>query len=261
MRIDVVTLFPDMVQQAAGVGVTGRARERGLWRLATWNPREFATDAHRTVDDRPYGGGPGMVMLPGPLGKAVAAAKAAQVQEGVGRPHVIHMTPAGKPLRHARVAELAAAPGAGYVVLAGRYEGIDERLIARRVDEEVSIGDFVLSGGEPAALCIVDAVARLLPEVVGRFDSVESDSFHSGILDTAYYTRPAEYRGWTVPEVLLSGNHAAIARHRREDALRRTFERRPELLEGVALDANDRRFLRRLEAEAKAGGGAPEGGN
>ena len=245
MRIDVVTLFPEMVQQAAGVGVTGRARERGLWHLVTWNPRDFATDAHRTVDDRPYGGGPGMVMLPGPLEKAIASAKAAQEQEGVARPHVIHMTPAGRPLRHARVAELAAAQDAGYVVLAGRYEGIDERLIERCVDEEIAIGDFVVSGGELPALMLIDAIARLLPGALNDEQSAREDSFADGLLDCPHYTRPEVYEGMAVPDVLLSGHHEVIRRWRLAQSLRRTRERRPDLLSGRALTKEEAALLGR----------------
>jgi tRNA (guanine37-N1)-methyltransferase len=243
VRIDVVTLFPEMVQQAAAVGVTGRAQERELWRLRTWNPRDFATDAHRTVDDRPYGGGPGMVMLPGPLSLAIAAAKDAQAKEGVARPHVIHMTPAGTPLRHSRVAQLAAAQDAGYVILAGRYEGIDERLIARAVDEEIAIGDFVVSGGELPALMLIDAIARLLPGALNDEQSAREDSFADGLLDCPHYTRPEVYEGMAVPDVLLSGHHAQIRRWRLAQSLRRTRERRPDLLEGRALTKEEAGLL------------------
>ena len=244
MRIDVVTLFPEMVQQAAGAGVTGRAHERGLWRLRTWNPRDFATDAHRTVDDRPYGGGPGMVMLPGPLAQAIAAAKAAQAGEGVARSRVIHMTPAGTPLRHARVAELAATRDAGYVILAGRYEGIDERLIASCVDEEIAIGDFVVSGGELPALMLIDAIARLLPGALNDEQSAREDSFADGLLDCPHYTRPEVYEGIAVPDVLLSGHHQEIRRWRLAQSLRRTRERRPDLLAGRTLTKEEAALLR-----------------
>ncbi len=248
MRIDVVTLFPEMVREASGAGVTGRARERGLWRLATWNPRDFATDAHCTVDDRPYGGGPGMVMLPGPLARAIAAAREAQAGDGVARSHVIHMTPAGAPLRHARVAELAAeAEGApvGYVILAGRYEGIDERLIEREVDEEIAIGDFVVSGGELPALMLIDAIARLLPGALNDEQSAREDSFADGLLDCPHYTRPEVYEGMAVPDVLLSGHHEEIRRWRLTQSLRRTRARRPDLLSGRALTKEEARLLGR----------------
>ena len=243
MRIDVVTLFPEMVEHATAFGVTGRARERGLWRLGLWNPRDFAHDAHRTVDDRPYGGGPGMVMLPGPLAQAIGAARAAQRAEGIGETRAIHLTPAGAPLVHARVAELARAVNVGYVLIAGRYEGIDERLVAREVDCEIAIGDFVVSGGELPALMLIDAIARQLPGALNDAESAAQDSFVDGLLDCPHYTRPETYQGLPVPAVLLSGNHAAIARWRRMQALGRTWERRPELLRGRALTQEDEQLL------------------
>jgi tRNA (guanine37-N1)-methyltransferase len=216
-----------------------------LWRLRTWNPRDFATDAHRTVDDRPYGGGPGMVMLPGPLSQAIAAAKAAQAAEVpvVAQSRVIHMTPAGTPLRHARVAELAAVRDAGYVILAGRYEGIDERLIQRCVDEEIAVGDFVVSGGELPALMLIDALARLLPGALNDEQSAREDSFADGLLDCPHYTRPEIYEGMAVPDVLLSGHHAQIRRWRLAQSLRRTRERRPDLLAGRALTKEEAALL------------------
>jgi len=230
VRIDVVTLFPEMVEQAAGYGVTGRARERGLWQLGVWNPRDFTTDNHKTVDDRPYGGGPGMVMLAEPLSKAIAAARAAQAAAGVAAPRVIHLSPAGVPLKHERVLALALAMNAGYVLLAGRYEGIDERLIAREADEEMAIGDFVVSGGELPALMLIDAIARQLPGALNDEQSAQQDSFAEGLLDCPHYTRPEVLEGAAVPDVLLSGHHAEIRRWRRKQALGRTWERRPELL-------------------------------
>lgn len=235
MRIDVVTLFPDMVTQAAAIGVTGRALARGLWQLGVWNPRDFATDAHRTIDDRPFGGGPGMVMMAAPLAKAIAAARAAQAAAGVSVTRVIHLTPAGAPLKHARVAELAAAVTAGYVLLAGRYEGIDERLIAREVNEEIAIGDFVVSGGELPALMLIDAIARLLPGALNDEQSAREDSFAEGLLDCPHYTRPEVYEGVAVPDVLLSGHHEKIRRWRLAQSLQRTRERRPDLLAGRTL--------------------------
>jgi tRNA (guanine37-N1)-methyltransferase len=231
MRIDVVTLFPELVDHALRFGVTGRALERGLWRLSTWNPRDFAMDNHRTVDDRPYGGGPGMVLLAEPLAKVVAAAKARQREEGYEATRTIHLSPAGVPLTHSRVVELAAAgDGTGYVLLAGRYEGIDERFIAREVDEEIAVGDFVVSGGELPALMLIDAILRQRPGVLNDAESAVQDSFVSGRLDCPHYTRPERYEGLSVPEVLLSGNHAAIRRWRQMQSLGRTWERRPELL-------------------------------
>ena len=249
VEIDVVTLFPEMVTQAAKAGVTGRALERGLWRLRTWNPRDFATDAHRTVDDRPYGGGPGMVMLAAPIAQAIAAAKSAQREGGVQASRVIHLSPAGAPLRHGRVAELAAAPGAGYVLLAGRYEGIDERLIERFVDEEIAVGDFVVSGGELPALMLIDAIARLLPGALNDEQSALEDSFVDGLLDCPHYTRPEVYEGMAVPDVLLSGHHGEIRRWRLAQSLRRTQERRPDLLAGRTLTKDEAALLGSREQE------------
>ena len=239
MRIDVVTLFPEMVAQTAAVGVTGRALERGLWRLGVWNPRDFTTDNHKTVDDRPYGGGPGMVMLAEPLSQAIAAAKAAQRAEGVVQPRVIHLSPAGTPLTHVRVMELAMAADAGYVLLAGRYEGIDERLLMREVDEEIAVGDFVVSGGELPALMVIDAVARQLPGALNDEQSAREDSFANGLLDCPHYTRPEVYEGMAVPDVLMSGHHEQIRRWRLQQSLRRTRERRPDLLAGRTLSKEE----------------------
>lgn len=243
MRFDVVTLFPEAVVAASGFGITGRARERGLWSLATVNPRDFAQDAHRTVDDRPYGGGPGMVMLAEPLAAALGAARDAQRDAGCNPSTVIHLSPAGRPLTHARVMQLATAHDAGYVLLAGRYEGIDERLIAREVDEEIAIGDFVVSGGELPALMLIDAVVRQLPGAMNDAASAEQESFVDGLLDTPHYTRPEVYAGDCVPDVLLSGHHAKIARWRRAQSLARTALRRPDLLAHAQLTAQDRKLL------------------
>jgi tRNA (guanine37-N1)-methyltransferase len=244
MRIDVVTLFPELVDHAARFGVTGRALERGLWQLATWNPRDFATDSYRTVDDRPYGGGPGMVMLAEPLAKAVAAARMAQKAAGYGESRTIHMTPAGAPLTHRRVADLAAAADAtAYVVVAGRYEGVDERFVASEVDEEIAVGEFVVSGGELPALMLVDAVVRQRPGVLNDAESAVQDSFVAGLLDCPHYTRPERYLGVAVPDVLLSGHHADIRRWRLMQALGRTQERRPGLLAGRALTKEESALL------------------
>jgi tRNA (guanine37-N1)-methyltransferase len=252
MRIDVVTLFPSMVEEAAAFGVTGRARERGLWQLAVWNPRDFAEDAYRTIDDRPYGGGPGMVMMAEPLGKAIAAARSAQRAAGAERSVTIHLSPAGERLTHARVAELAAAERTGYVLVASRYEGVDERLIETDVDAELSVGDFVVSGGELPALMLVDAIVRQLPGALNDASSAEQDSFAEGLLDCPHYTRPEVLAGRRVPEVLLSGNHAAIARWRREQALRRTWSRRPDLLHGRSLTKEEQDWLAGFERERQA---------
>jgi tRNA (guanine37-N1)-methyltransferase len=230
MRIDVVTLFPPMIVHAASFGVTGRAQERGLWQLRTWNPRDFATDNHRTVDDRPYGGGPGMVMLPGPLTQAIRAAREAQRDAGVVAPRTLHLTPAGVPLTHARVVELARAADAGYVLVAGRYEGIDERVVEGDVDEEIAIGDFVVSGGELPALMLIDAIARQLPGALNDASSVLQESFVDGLLDCPHYTRPDVFEGRAVPAVLMSGDHAAIERWRHAQAVSRTAARRPGML-------------------------------
>jgi tRNA (guanine37-N1)-methyltransferase len=243
MRIDVVTLFPAMVEHAATFGVTGRARERGLWQLGTWNPRDFATDSYRTIDDRPYGGGPGMVMLAEPLVQALRAARAAQAEAGVVASRTIYLSPAGRPLTHARVVELADAKDAGYVLLAGRYEGVDERLLAREVDEEIAIGDFVVSGGELPALMLIDAIVRQRPGVLNDAASAQEESFVAGLLDCPHYTRPEVYAGEAVPEVLLSGNHALIRRWRLKASLKRTMERRPDLLERRALSKEESKLV------------------
>ena len=230
LRIDVVTLFPDMVTQASGYGVTGRARERGLWQLGVWNPRDFATDAYRTIDDRPYGGGPGMVMMAGPLSHALGAARAAQRAAGAARGTTLYLSPAGTPLSHRAVMELAGAPDVALTLVAGRYEGIDQRVIDREVDAEVSIGDFVVSGGELPALLLIDAIVRQLPGALNDAESAQQESFAEGLLDCPHYTRPEHYDGEAVPAVLLSGDHAKIAKWREQQALERTRQRRPDLL-------------------------------
>jgi len=244
MRIDVVTLFPEMIGHAARFGVTGRALERGLWRLGVWNPRDFVEDRYRTVDDRPYGGGPGMVMLAEPLAKALAAARAAQVADGCRATRTVHLSPAGTPLAHKRVVELAAAADeTGLVLLAGRYEGIDERLVEREVDEEIAIGDFVVSGGELPSLMLIDAIVRQRPGVLNDAESAAQDSFAAGLLDCPHYTRPEDYDGCPVPEVLLSGHHAAIRSWRLKQALGRTWERRPDLLRDRVLSKEEHELL------------------
>ena len=241
VQFDVVTLFPAMFDAVTELGVTGRARERGLYQFVAWNPRDFATNLHRTVDDRPYGGGPGMVMMAEPLGKALHAACQRQQSTGVERPRVVYLTPQGRLLDHARTAALAREPG--LVLLAGRYEGVDERLIEQQVVEEISIGDYVLSGGELAAMVLMDSVIRQLPGALGDAESASQDSFVDGLLDCPHYTRPESYRGAVVPAVLLSGNHALIARWRLKQALGRTWQRRPELLQRRALTAEEQMLL------------------
>lgn len=237
MRIDVVSIFPAMFQAIRDYGVVGRAIQRGRLQLGLHDPRDFTRDRHRTVDDRPYGGGPGMVMLAEPLQAAIAQARAAGP---AGRP-VIYLSPQGERLDQPLLRELAA--GEGMILLAGRYEGVDERLIELEVEREISLGDFVLSGGELAAMVLIDALSRLLPGVLGHQDSAAQDSFAAGLLDHPHYTRPEVFAGRAVPEVLLSGNHQAIARWRLKQALGRTWERRPDLLEQLELDEEQRELL------------------
>ena len=247
LQFDVITLFPQMFDAVTASGVTGRAREKGFYQLVAWNPRDFAHNAYRTVDDRPYGGGPGMVMMPEPVGRAVAAARQRQKSAGVNDPRVIHLTPQGRLLNHPLVMELAAEQGV--VLLAGRYEGVDERVIAREVDTEISIGDYVLSGGELAAMVVIDSIVRQLPGVLGDADSASQDSFVNGLLDCPHYTRPEMYEGKPVPPVLLSGNHADISRWRLKQALGRTWQRRPDLLRQRTLSDDECRLLEEFKQE------------
>lgn len=236
MRIDVVSLFPQLIDDLLGYGITGRARQSGVFELGVWNPRDYTRDRHRTVDDRPYGGGPGMVMMIEPLRQAIAAARAANPAAPV-----VYLSPQGRRFDQALARETAQAPG--LILVAGRYEGIDERLIELEVDAEWSIGDYVLSGGETAAMVVIDAVTRLLPGALGHADSAGQDSFSDGLLDCPHYTRPEDYQGRTVPAVLLSGDHAAIRRWRLKQALGRTWLRRPDLLQAMALDAEQQQLL------------------
>ncbi|MBU3735929.1 MAG: tRNA (guanosine(37)-N1)-methyltransferase TrmD [Methylobacterium sp.] len=222
-------------------GITARALERKIYGLWLWNPRDFTTDNYKTVDDRPYGGGPGMVMLAEPLEQAISAARQRQLQAGVASPRVIHLSPQGKPLSHADVLRLAAEPG--LVMLASRYEGVDERLLRRVVDEEVSIGDYVLSGGELPAMVLIDAIIRQLPGALGDADSAAEDSFVDGLLDCPHYTRPEVYQGETVPAVLLSGHHKEIKRWRLKQSLGRTRDKRPDLLAARPLTKEESRLL------------------
>jgi len=253
MRFDIITLFPEMFAALTDWGITRRAREEGRFSLKTWNPRDFTTDNYRTVDDRPYGGGPGMVMLAEPLEKAIGAAKAAQRDVGIDTPRVALLSPQGRTLTHERVLELLLQPG--LILLCGRYEAVDERLIERCVDEEISIGDFVLSGGEIAAMAVIDAMVRQLPGVLGDAQSAPQDSFadvqQGGLLDCSHYTRPEVYEGMAVPPVLMSGHHANIMRWRREQALRNTLHKRPDLIERARhegrLSKQDEKFLSSLE--------------
>jgi tRNA (guanine37-N1)-methyltransferase len=246
IRFDCVTLFPEAFAAVSDFGITRRAREDGLWSLALWNPRDFTTDNYRTVDDRPYGGGPGMVMLAEPLAKAIAAAKAA----AQGDARVIHLSPQGAVMDHGKVMELSAEKR--LVLLCGRYEGVDERLIRGAVDEELSIGDYVLSGGELAAMVLMDAVVRQLPGALGGGISAEQDSFANGLLEAPQYTRPEVYEGRTVPPVLMSGHHERIERWRLKQSLGRTWLRRPELLERRGLSEAERKLLEEFKQEMKA---------
>ncbi len=236
MRIDVVTLFPQMIQAVSENGVCGRALRAGLYELGLWNPRDYTRDRHRTVDDRPYGGGPGMLMLVEPLQLAIQAAKA----ENPGA-KVIYLSPRGRQFGQADARALAASPG--IVLVAGRYEGVDERLIELEVDEELSIGDYVLSGGELGAMVVIDAVTRLIPGVLGHDQSAEQDSFANGLLDCPHYTRPEEYQGLSVPQPLLSGHHEVIRRWRLKQSLGQTWRRRPDLLAKIELNEEQRTLL------------------
>jgi tRNA (guanine37-N1)-methyltransferase len=245
MRFDVVTLFPQMFAAVSESGITSRALQAGLWQLRTWNPRDFTTDNYRTVDERPYGGGPGMVMLAEPLEKALDAAKAA----GAGR--VVYLSPQGRKLDHRRVLEISRENS--LTLLCGRYEGVDERLLARRVDEELSLGDFVLSGGEIAAMALIDACVRQLPGALGDEDSALEESFAAGLLDCPQYTRPESYGGEKVPQVLLSGHHENIRRWRLKQALGRTWLRRPDLLQARGLSREEQTLLAEFQQEHRSG--------
>ena len=241
IRFGVVTLFPEMFSALTASGITSRALEAGLWSLKTWNPRDFTTDNYRTVDDRPYGGGPGMVMLAEPIERTLDAVK------GGGGGRVIYLTPQGKRLDHRKVMELSQQ--SSMTLLCGRYEGVDERLLDRRVDEEISIGDFVLSGGELAAMALIDAVVRQLPGALGDAASAVEESFADGLLDCPQYTRPETYAGVKVPEVLMSGHHENIRRWRLKQALGRTWLRRPELIAGRKLSDEEKKLLDEFQRE------------
>jgi len=247
MRFDVVTIFPRMFDAPLAEGVVARGIQAGLVDVAVHDLRDFTTDRHRVVDDVPYGGGPGMVLKPEPLFRAVDYIRATR-----GTPAAVVLTsPQGRPLTQAEAVRLATLQH--IVVLCGRYEGVDDRVRQHIATEEISIGDYVLSGGELAAMVIIDVVSRLVPGVVGDERSVSEDSFCRGLLDHPHYTRPAEYRGWGVPQVLLSGHHADIERWRRREALRRTIERRPEILSKAALDEAEREAYETLQMEGREG--------
>jgi len=254
MRVDIVSLFPEFIDQCAAFGVVGRARERGLLSLHGWNPRDYATGNYRRVDDRPFGGGPGMVMLIDPLRAAIEAARAADPAET----KIVYLSPQGPRLTQAKVRELAARPR--LLLLCGRYEGIDERLVEAEVDEELSIGDYVLSGGELAAAVVVDAVARLQEGALNDAESATQDSFEAdGLLDCPHYTRPVEHALGQVPEVLMSGNHAEIARWRRMESLGRTWLRRPDLMDENTLGKADRALLETFRSRFLRGLDEPDG--
>jgi tRNA (guanine37-N1)-methyltransferase len=241
LQIDVITLFPEMVRTVTEYGITGRAAERGLLKVNTWNPRDYTSDNHRTVDDRPYGGGPGMVMMAEPLCAAITDASSGN------EAHVIHLSPQGRKLDQKGVMELAQRWH--LILIAGRYEGIDERIIEKEVDEEWSLGDYVLSGGELAAMVLIDVLSRTLPGALGHEDSAREDSFFDGLLDYPHYTRPEEVNGLQVPDVLLSGNHEDIRRWRLQQSLGRTWLRRSDLLESLQLDDEQQVLLESFKKE------------
>lgn len=244
MEFHVITLFPEMIEQFCSYGVLGRAIDNGIISIRCWNPRDYTKDKHKTVDDRPYGGGPGMLMKVQPLADAIVDARAAAGQDA----KVVYLSPQGKVIKQQAVCQLAQEKR-NIIFIAGRYEGIDERLIEQFVDEEWSLGDFVLSGGEVAALAMVDATARMMPGALGGDDSAEQDSFMNGILDCPHYTRPEVVNDAEVPEVLLSGDHKAIARWRLKQALGKTWLSRPELLEDLKLDKEQTELLLEFQSE------------
>lgn len=243
MDIHVISIFPEMFSAISEQGVVGRALKQEVLSLTLHNPRDYTSDERRTVDDRPYGGGPGMVMMPEPLVKTIEAAKAS----ATGKPKVVYLSPQGQRFDHAAAKQFAQCDS--LVLLAGRYEGVDERVLQNYVDEEWSIGDYVLSGGELPAMVMIDAIARLLPESLGNSESAQQDSFVGGVLDCPHYTRPEDFQNEQVPDVLLSGDHQAIAEWRQKQALRRTLLRRPDLLEKIELTAEQVRLLEQIKRE------------
>lgn len=246
MRFDLITLFPDSFAAITEHGITSRALKQELYQLNFWNPRDYTHDRHRTVDDRPYGGGPGMVMMVEPLRDAIHAAKASTEEKEC---RVIMLSPQGSKLDQQKVIELANIPQ--LILVAGRYEGIDERLIENEIDEELSIGDYVLSGGELGAMVVIDSVVRQIPGALGHQDSAEQDSFSNGLLDCPHYTRPEQFEGDAVPEVLLSGNHQLIEDWRLMQSLGRTADRRPDLLEKFDLDEKQQKLLQKYRQGTK----------
>ncbi len=245
MRFDVISLFPEMITNSASYGVTGRAIERDIVSLSVWNPRDYTQDRHKAVDDRPYGGGPGMVMKFQPLHDAVYQAKSAGSQDA----KVVYLSPQGKPITQALLTE--ACNVSQLILVAGRYEGVDERFVNKDCDDEWSIGDYVISGGELAALIVIDAITRLLPGVLGHEESAQQDSHMNGLLDYPHFTRPEDLEGYQVPDVLLSGNHAEIDVWRMKQALGRTWQRRPDLLEKKNLSAVQSNLLQQFKNEVE----------
>jgi len=245
LQIEVITLFPEMVNAVTEYGITSRAVKRGLLKVNTWNPRDYTSDNHRTVDDRPYGGGPGMVMMAEPICAAITDARGEFDPENP--PLVVHLSPQGRKLDQGGVMELVQRQH--LILIAGRYEGIDERVIDKEVDEEWSIGDYVLSGGELPAMVLIDVLTRTLPGALGHEDSASEDSFFNGLLDYPHYTRPEEIDGQQVPDVLLGGNHEDIRRWRLQQALGRTWLRRPDLLEHLQLDDEQQDLLESFKKE------------
>ncbi len=246
MYIQAITLFPEMFQSITEYGVTGRAHQQGIWQFRAINPRQFADNKLGYIDDRPFGGGVGMVMMAEPLFKAIECAK--QHSGSLKPARVIYLSPQGAPLTHRKVVELSQLDH--LILLCGRYEGVDERVLQTSVDEEISIGDFVVSGGELPAMMLMDAVLRFVPDVLGDMDSAIQDSFADGLLDYPHYTRPTEFQGMSVPDVLKSGNHALIAAWRLEQSLRRTLMRRPDLLDGRDLLPQEARLLDKIRQES-----------
>jgi tRNA (guanine37-N1)-methyltransferase len=249
LHLDVVTLFPEMFDALTESGITQRARSGGYYELVFWNPRDFSNNAYRSVDDRPYGGGPGMVMMAEPLAKALRAARQRQVSCGVKRTRAVYLSPQGRPLTQRIVEELGGYEG--LILLAGRYEGVDERLLDAEIEDQISIGDYVLSGGELPAMVLMDALIRRIPGVLNDAESVQQDSFANGLLDCPQYTRPEIFESDAVPSVLLSGHHAQIARWRMKQSLGQTWRRRPDLLVNLPLSTEQLALLEEYKLESK----------
>jgi tRNA (guanine37-N1)-methyltransferase len=248
MHLDVITLFPEMFDALTGSGITQRARSNGHYELVLWNPRDFSVNAYRSVDDRPYGGGPGMVMMAEPLAKALRAARQRQISCGIRRTRTVYLSPQGRPLTQQIVEELGGYEG--LVLMAGRYEGVDERLLNAEIEDEISIGDYVLSGGELPAMVLMDALIRRIPGALNDAESAQQDSFANGLLDCPQYTRPEVYKSDAVPAVLLSGHHAQITKWRMKQSLGRTWRRRPDLLAKLRLSPEQMVLLEEYKLES-----------